>query len=42
MKGLIEQGSRVAFSLRAQGNVHRDAQLNATIVESPIQIATYD
>lgn len=42
MKGLIEQGSRVAFSLRAQGNVHRDAQLNATIVEAPIQIATYD
>jgi hypothetical protein len=42
MKGLIEQGSRVAFSLRAQGNVHHDSQLNATIVESPIQIATYD
>jgi hypothetical protein len=42
MKGLIEQGSRVAFSLRAQGNVHHDNQLNATIVESPIQIATYD
>jgi hypothetical protein len=42
MKGLIEQGSRVAFSLRAQGNVHHDARLNATIVESPIQIATYD
>ena len=41
-KGLIEQGSRVAFSLRAQGNVHRDNQLNATIVEAPIQIATYD
>jgi hypothetical protein len=42
MKGLIEQGSRVAFSLRAQGNVHHDPQINATIVESPIQIATYD
>jgi hypothetical protein len=42
MKGLIEQGSRVAFSLRAQGNVHRDEQLGATVVESPIQIASYD
>jgi hypothetical protein len=42
MKGLIEQGSRVAFSLRAQGNVHHDPMLNATIVEAPIQIATYD
>jgi hypothetical protein len=42
MKGLIEQGSRVAFSLRAQGNVHHDPMLNATVVESPIQIATYD
>jgi hypothetical protein len=42
MKGLIEQGSRVAFSLRAQGNVHFDQSINATIVEAPIQIATYD
>jgi len=42
MKGLIEQGSRVAFSLRAQGNVHYDTRMGATIVESPIQIATYD
>lgn len=42
MKGLIEQGSKVAFSLRAQGNVHHDARLGATIVEAPIQIATYD
>jgi hypothetical protein len=42
MKGLIEQGSRVAFSLRAQGNVHHDPMLNATVVEAPIQIATYD
>jgi hypothetical protein len=42
MKGLIEQGSRVAFSLRAQGNVHRDPQLGASIVEAPIQIASYD
>jgi hypothetical protein len=42
MKGLIEQGSRVAFSLRAQGNVHRDESIGATIVEAPIQIATYD
>jgi hypothetical protein len=42
MKGLIEQGSKVAFSLRAQGNVHHDPMLNATVVESPVQIATYD
>jgi hypothetical protein len=42
MKGLIEQGSRVAFSLRAQGNVHFDPAINATVVQSPIQIATYD
>jgi hypothetical protein len=42
MKGLVEQGSRVAFSLRAQGNVHPDPIIGATIVESPIQICTYD
>ena len=42
MKGLIEQGSQVAFSLRAQGNVHYDSQLQATVVDAPIQIATYD
>jgi hypothetical protein len=42
MMGLIEQGSRVAFSLRAQGNVHHDPILNATVVDAPIQIATYD
>lgn len=42
MKGLIEQGSRVAFSLRAQGNVHQDQQLNATVVDRPIQIVSYD
>jgi len=42
MMGLIEQGSRVAFSLRAQGNVHRDERLGLTIVEAPVQIATYD
>jgi hypothetical protein len=42
MRGLIEQGSRVAFSLRAQGNVHRDEKLGVTVVEAPIQIATYD
>jgi hypothetical protein len=42
MKGLIEQGSRVAFSLRAQGNVHYDPTIKATVVQSPIQIATYD
>lgn len=42
MKGLVEQGCRVAFSLRAQGNVHQDPATGLTIVESPIQICTYD
>lgn len=42
MKGLIEQGCKVAFSLRAQGNVHQDPATGLTIVESPIQICTYD
>lgn len=42
MKGLIEQGSEVAFSLRAQGNVHFDNKMQATVVESPIKILTYD
>ena len=42
MMGLIKQGSKVAFSLRAQGNVHRDAVTGDTIVDSPIQIITFD
>lgn len=42
MMGLIEQGVKVAFSLRAQGNVHQDPLTGKTIVESPIQIVTYD
>lgn len=42
MMGLIEQGVKVAFSLRAQGNVHQDPVTGKTIVESPIQIVCYD
>lgn len=42
MMGLIEQGVKVAFSLRAQGNVHQDPMSGKTIVESPIQIVCYD
>lgn len=42
MMGLIEQGVKVAFSLRAQGNVHQDPVSGKTIVESPIQIVCYD
>jgi len=42
MMGLIEQGSKVAFSLRAQGNVHRDPITGDTIVEPGMQICTYD
>lgn len=42
MKNLIEQGSRVAFSLRAQGNVHKDPMTGLTMVDKPIQIISYD
>ena len=41
LMGLITQGSRVAFSLRAQGNVKKDMYGN-TIVESPIHALCYD
>ena len=40
-RGLIEQGSKVAFSLRAQGNVKRDNYGNV-IVESPMHALCYD
>lgn len=42
MAGLIEQGSRVAFSLRAQGNVRKDPLSGDTVVEPGIQICTWD
>lgn len=42
MKGLIEQGVQVAFSLRAQGNVHTNPVSGLVEVESPLQICTYD
>lgn len=42
MAGLIEQGCQVAFSLRAQGNVHQDPVSGNTIVDDPIQICSYD
>lgn len=42
LKGLIEQGVRIAFSLRAQGNVARDEATGLTMVKSPLQIVTYD
>ncbi len=42
MKGLIEQGCKVAFSLRARGDVYPDANLNAQVVASPIQIISFD
>ena len=41
-KGLIEQGSIVGFSLRAQGNVVNDPTNNTVIVQDPIQICTWD
>lgn len=42
MMGLIEQGSKVAFSLRAQGNVHRDPVTGDQIVDPGIQICCWD
>jgi hypothetical protein len=42
MKGLIEQGTQVAFSLRAQGNVHKDLGQGADVVDSPIMICSWD
>lgn len=42
MKGLIEQGCQVAFSLRAQGKVNPDPATGHVVVQSPIQICTWD
>ena len=42
MKGLIEQGSRVAFSLRAQASLGRDHVTGKQVVQDPINIVTYD
>ena len=42
MQGLIEQGSRVAFSLRAQGNFHYDPMLEAKVIDAPLNIVTWD
>lgn len=42
MKGLIEQGSKVAFSLRAHGKVEYDARQGAQVVTSPIKLVCYD
>ncbi len=42
MKGLIEQGSKVAFSLRAQGNVHTDPATGLVMVDEGLSICCYD
>ena len=42
MKGLIEQGCKVAFSLRAQGNVHTNPTTGLIEVEDGLQILGYD
>ena len=42
MKGLIEQGSKVAFSLRAQGNVHTNPTTGIIEVEDGLQVLGYD
>lgn len=42
MAGLIEQGSRVAFSLRAQGNVNRDPVSGGAVVQPGMQMITFD
>lgn len=39
---LIKAGCRIAFSMRGQGQVHQDAQLNATVVEPGLCIITFD
>lgn len=42
MMGLIKQGSKVAFSLRAQGNVHTNPATGLVEVEEGLQICAYD
>lgn len=42
MAGLIEQGSKVAFSLRAQGNVHKNPVTGLVEVEDGLMIFAYD
>ena len=42
MMGLIKQGSKVAFSLRAQGNVHTNPATGIVEVEPGLQICTWD
>lgn len=42
MKGLIEQGCKVAFSLRAQGNVHTNPTNGLIEVEDGLQILCFD
>jgi hypothetical protein len=42
MKGLMEQGCKVAFSLRAQGNVHTNPTTGIIEVEDGLQILGYD
>lgn len=42
MAGLIEQGSRVAFSLRAQGGVSKDPITGASKVDHGMQMIAYD
>ena len=38
MAGLIRDGSRVSFSLRAQGNVLKDPTRDALVVQRPLGI----
>ena len=43
MMGLIKSNhSRLSFSLRAQGNVKRDPNRDAVVVQSPLMIVTWD
>lgn len=43
MMGLIKSNhSRLSFSLRAQGNVKRDQNRDAVVVQSPLMIVTWD
>lgn len=42
MAGLIRDGSRVSFSLRAQGNVLKDPTRDALVVQRPLGIIGWD
>lgn len=42
MAALIEQGMKVSFSMRGQGNVVRDPARDALVVQEPLMLICYD